>query len=97
MAATFKWLGDPTRLRIILSCLDAPQFVGDIALELKLTLSLVSQQMRLLRSGRLVIGVRKAKRIAYEVSDDHIKTVLVQMLDHTGSAVVTHATRRDPC
>lgn len=88
LAATFKLLGDPTRLRIVLRCLDAPRSVGDVALELGLSQSLVSQHLRLLRSARLVVGIRKAKRVSYEVSDDHIRTVLVQIIVHVSEAVV---------
>ena len=31
VAETFKLLGDPTRLKILLACLDQPMAVGDIA------------------------------------------------------------------
>lgn len=96
LADIFKLLGDPSRLRIVLSCLDGPKFVGDIALQLGLSQSLVSQHLRLLRSARLVKGVRHAKRIAYEVLDDHIRTVVMQMIVHTGEAHEPDADRREP-
>lgn len=83
LTTIFKLLGDPTRLRIVLGCLDEPKSVGDIATELGLSPSLVSKHLRLLRSARLVVGTRSAKRVAYGVSDDHIRTVLLQMLAHT--------------
>lgn len=42
LAETFRLLGDPTRLRILFYCLDAPRSVGDIAESLHLSQSLVS-------------------------------------------------------
>lgn len=83
LTTIFKLLGDRTRLRIMLGCLDGPKSVGDIATELGLSPSLVSKHLRLLRSARLVVGRRSAKRVAYCISDDHIRTVLLQMLAHT--------------
>lgn len=82
LAETFRLLGDPSRLRIILTCLAGPISVGDIAERLDLSLSLVSHHLRLLRGARLVKGVRQAKQIFYEIADLHVSQVLQDMAMH---------------
>lgn len=82
LAETFRLLGDPSRLRILLSCLAGPISVGDIAERLDLSQSLVSHHLRLLRGARLVKGVRQAKQIFYEIADQHVSQVLQDMAMH---------------
>ncbi|MCA0270862.1 MAG: metalloregulator ArsR/SmtB family transcription factor [Proteobacteria bacterium] len=82
LAETFRLLGDPSRLRILLTCLPGPMSVGDIAENLDLSLSLVSHHLRLLRGARLVRGERQAKQIFYEIADQHVSQVLQDMTTH---------------
>lgn len=82
LAETFRLLGDPSRLRIMLHCMKGPSPVGDIAESLELSQSLVSHHLRLLRGARLVKGVRRAKQIFYEVADHHVSRVLLDMATH---------------
>ncbi|MCO4318673.1 metalloregulator ArsR/SmtB family transcription factor [Phyllobacterium sp. 21LDTY02-6] len=82
LAETFRLLGDPTRLRILFYCLEAPRPVGDIAASLGLSQSLVSHHLRLLRGARLVRGNRQAKQIFYELADSHVSGMLVDMAHH---------------
>jgi len=82
IAETYRLLGDPTRLRVLLTCLDAPIAVGDIARATGASPSLVSHHLRLLRAARLVRGTRHNRQVFYEVADDHIARMLTDMLDH---------------
>jgi DNA-binding transcriptional ArsR family regulator len=82
LAETFRLLGDPSRLKILLTCLPGPISVGDIAEKLDLSLSLVSHHLRLLRGARLVRGERRAKQIFYEIADQHVSQVLQDMATH---------------
>lgn len=82
LAETFRLLGDASRLRIILCCLDGSMSVGEIAERLELSLSLVSHHLRLLRGARLVKGSRQAKQIFYEIADEHVRQVLLDMATH---------------
>lgn len=82
LAETFRLLGDPSRLRILLCCLPGPISVGDIAEKLDLSHSLVSHHLRLLRGARLVKGERRAKQIFYEITDHHVSHVLQDMAVH---------------
>ena len=82
LAETFRLLGDPTRLRILLFCLAAPQAVGAIARGLDLSQTLVSHHLRLLRGARLVRGERQARQVFYQVADDHVSAMLIDMASH---------------
>lgn len=82
LAETFRLLGDPSRLKILLSCLPGPISVGDIAERLDLSLTLVSHHLRLLRGARLVKGDRHGKQIFYEIADQHVSQVLQDMATH---------------
>ena len=82
LADLFHLLGDPTRLRIVLSCLAAPIAVGDIASGLQLSSSLVSHHLRLLRAARIVKAERQGKQVFYSAADAHISGVLADLLEH---------------
>ncbi|MEJ1959464.1 MAG: metalloregulator ArsR/SmtB family transcription factor [Nitrosomonadales bacterium] len=82
LADLFRLLGDATRLRIVLSCLDRPIAVNDIANKLSLSNSLVSHHLRLLRAARIVKADRHGKQVFYVAADQHISRVLTDMLEH---------------
>lgn len=82
LADLFRLLGDPTRLRIVVRCLEAPIAVGDIAKDLGLSSTLVSHHLRLLRAARLVRFERAGKRVLYSVADHHVSTMLQNMMEH---------------
>lgn len=86
----FKMMADPTRLRIIFVCLDAPQAVGAIADCLGLSQSLVSHHLRLLRATRILRGDRSGKQIFYGLADEHIRTVITDMIDHVSEPSPDH-------
>ena len=82
LADLFHLLGDPTRLRIVLACVDAPMAVSEIAASLQLSSSLVSHHLRLLRAARIVKSERQGKQVFYTTADAHISGVLHDMLEH---------------
>lgn len=86
LADLFHLLGDATRLRIVLACLSQPTAVGDIAASLDLSSSLVSHHLRLLRAARLVRGTRQNRQVLYEADDEHIRHMLIDMIEHVGEA-----------
>lgn len=83
VAETFKLLGDPTRLRILLACLDAPRSVGEIAAAAGASQSLVSHHLRLLRGARLVRGERDARQVFYQAADQHVRHMIEDILEHS--------------
>jgi ArsR family transcriptional regulator, lead/cadmium/zinc/bismuth-responsive transcriptional repressor len=82
LADMFRLLGDTTRLRIVLACLDDPISVGEIAGQLDLSPSLVSHHLRLLRAARVVKADRQGKQVFYAAADQHVSGVLADMLEH---------------
>jgi len=88
LAEMFRLMSDPTRLRIILACLDAPVSVGDMADGLGLSASLVSHHLRLLRAARLLQADRRGRQVFYVVGDSHIRSMLTDMVDHVAEGEV---------
>ncbi len=82
LAEVFHLLGDPTRLRIVVACLDDPQNVGEIADIVEVSSSLVSHHLRLLRGARLVRAERRGRQVFYVAADEHVRRTLRDMIDH---------------
>jgi len=82
LAEMFRIMGDPSRLRIILVCLDAPTCVGDIAQQTRLSPSLVSRHLRLLRAARVLRAERQGQQVFYAMADAHIRRIIADMLVH---------------
>ena len=84
LADMFRLLGDPSRLRIVLACLDGCRSVGTLVADVGLSQSLVSHHLRLLRAARLLRAERHGKQVHYSIVDEHVRSVLVDMVDHVG-------------
>jgi ArsR family transcriptional regulator len=84
LAGMFHLMGDPTRLRIIMACLDEEIAVGEIARRLGLSASLTSHHLRLLRAARVLHGARRGKQVFYGAADHHIRDMLKDMAEHVG-------------
>jgi ArsR family transcriptional regulator, lead/cadmium/zinc/bismuth-responsive transcriptional repressor len=82
LAELFRLLGEPTRLRIVTSCLDGPMSVGEITERVALSQSLVSHHLRLLRAARLLKAGRRGKRVFYSIPDCHVREMLTNMIEH---------------
>lgn len=86
LADTFGLLSDPTRLSIVITCLDQECGAGEIAEVLDISPSLTSHHLRLLRSARILKSERRGKQIFYTMADDCVHSVLKIMIEH----VFTH-------
>jgi DNA-binding transcriptional ArsR family regulator len=82
LAEMFRLMSDPSRLRIILSCLAEKVSVGDMAQQLRLSPSLVSHHLRLLRAARLLQAERQGRQVFYQITDEHVLRMLGDMVDH---------------
>jgi DNA-binding transcriptional ArsR family regulator len=87
LADLFHLLGDPTRLAIVLACLQTPLAVSEIASRLQISTSLASHHLRLLRGARIVKAERNGKQVFYCAQDHHISSVLTDMLEHVSETV----------
>src|SRR5258708_37791473 len=72
LADLFRLLGDPSRLRIVVSCLRTPLAVSDIAERLGLSVSLVSHHLRLLKGARLGRANRQGKQGVFGAGGLHV-------------------------
>jgi DNA-binding transcriptional ArsR family regulator len=84
LADLFRLLGNPSRLRIVVSCLRTPLAVSDIAERLGLSVSLVSHHLRLLKGARLVRADRQGKQVYYVADDAHVRRMVEGMVTHIG-------------
>ncbi len=82
IAEMFHLLGDPTRLRIVVCCLAGPVSVSALAERIGASPSLVSHHLRLLRAARILRAERRGKQVFYSAADEHIRTVLGDMIEH---------------
>jgi DNA-binding transcriptional ArsR family regulator len=81
-AELFRVLSDPTRVKIIYALSRTKLCVGDIADMVGVSDSAVSHQLRVLRNMGLVEYHKEGKQAFYWMSDEHIKNILEQSLDH---------------
>ena len=56
--------------------------VNDIAQLLNISTSAISHQLRILKQAQLVKFRREGKTIFYSLSDDHVRTILNQGMEH---------------
>lgn len=81
-AGFFKALGDPTRIGILLSLRSQEMCVFGICEVLGISMSAASHQLRLLRESRLVKSRKEGKFVYYSLSDDHVRTMLDNAIEH---------------
>ncbi|BBO67768.1 transcriptional regulator [Desulfosarcina alkanivorans] len=86
LALTYKIMGDPTRLRIILALRGGEMCVCDIAAYLGLSESAVSHQLRRLRELSLVSPRRDGQILYYSLDDAHVMDLVRVGLDHIGES-----------
>lgn len=82
LADLFSALSDPTRLRIISVLLGGEMNVGEIAIQLGMTESAVSHQLRGLRQMRLVRSRKEGRQVFYALDDDHVAKLYRLGLEH---------------
>ena len=82
LSELFRIFGDSTRIRILYVLFEAEMCVCDIAALLGMTQSAISHQLRALKNARLVKARREGKVVFYSLSDDHVKTIIDQGIEH---------------
>ncbi len=82
LALTYKVLGDPNRLKIVMALRDGEMCVCDLAAFLGVSESAVSHQLRRLKDLALVKGRREGQIIYYSLDDDHVTDLLNIGLEH---------------
>lgn len=82
LALTYKVLGDPNRLKIVMALRNVEMCVCDLAAFTGLTDSAVSHQLRRLKDLALVKSRRLGQIIYYSLDDEHVKRLLDIGLEH---------------
>lgn len=82
LAATFKALSDPTRVRIVAALAERALCVHDLAAILGMSHSATSHQLATLREMCLVRYQKRGRRVYYALDDDHIYDLYRQTLAH---------------
>ena len=81
-AGIFKQLGDPTRLRILVSLAEHEMCVCDISALLQMSQSAISHQLKSLRLSNLVRSRKEGKAVYYSLADEHVIRLLEQGMLH---------------
>ena len=82
LALTYKVLGDPTRLKIVMALAAGEMCVCDLAAFLGLSESAVSHQLRRLKDLALVRNRRQGPVLYYSLDDKHVADLLKVGLEH---------------
>ncbi len=82
MAAMFKMMADPTRLKLINALMLSEMCVCDLTELMGMSQSAVSHQLAALRKSRLIKSRRDGKQIYYSLDDEHISLLFNQCLIH---------------
>lgn len=76
-------MSDPTRSRILLSLLETPGYPAQLARELGLTRTNVSNHLSCLRGCGIVIAEPEGRQTRYEIADPHLAIALAALVDVT--------------
>ncbi len=75
-------MGDPARLRILLWLAQREVCVSELVELEQAKLSSISARLQQLHAARLVARRRHAKHIFYSLADEHVRALLMNVLNH---------------
>ena len=76
-------MADPTRSRILLSLLDGPGYPAQLARDLDLTRTNVSNHLTCLRGCGIVVSEPEGRQTRYEIADPHLTAALTALVEVT--------------
>ena len=82
IAATFKQLGDPTRVKIFWFLCHYEECVANISAVMEMSSPAVSHHLRLLKSENLITSRRRGKEVFYKASDNEEAQLLHIMIEN---------------
>jgi ArsR family transcriptional regulator, cadmium/lead-responsive transcriptional repressor len=85
-------LADPTRCKILLALLEGPGYPAQLADDLGLTRSNVSNHLSCLRGCGLIVGVPQGRQTRYEIADPHLTRAISELV-----SVVLAIDAGEPC
>lgn len=81
LARLGKALADPSRCRLLVALLEGPGYPAQLARQLGLTRSNVSNHLACLRGCGLVVAELEGRQTRYEIADRHLAAALDELLD----------------
>jgi DNA-binding transcriptional ArsR family regulator len=82
VAQMMQALAAPSRVRILSRLAAERCSVGELARDVQMEQSAVSQQLRMLRHLGLVVGEREGRQVIYALHDDHVRALLMEAVSH---------------
>ena len=76
-------MADPSRSRILLSLLHAPGYPAQLARDLELSRTNVSNHLACLRGCGIVVAEPEGRQTRYEIADPHLSAALTALVDVT--------------
>lgn len=76
-------MADPTRSRILLTLMEGPAYPAELARDLELTRSNVSNHLACLRDCGIAVAVPEGRQTRYEIADAHLARALTALVDIT--------------
>ncbi len=92
LARLGRALADPTRCRILVALLDGVSYPGQLASQLGLTRSNVSNHLSCLRGCGLVVATYEGRQVRYGLADAHLAHALSELVQ-----VVLAVDGEQPC
>lgn len=80
LARLGRALADPTRCRILMALLDGLSYPGQLASDLGLTRSNVSNHLGCLRGCGLVVATYQGRQVRYALADPHLARALRELV-----------------
>ena len=86
VAAMFRALGDPERLRLLVRLAQGEACVSELAEEEREKITTVSARLKTLFMARLVNRRREAKHVFYTLADEHVFPLVSNATDHAAES-----------
>jgi len=83
MSRLGRAMADPTRSKILLSLLQGPGYPAQLAEDLGLTRTNVSNHLSCLRGCGIVVAELEGRKVRYEIADPHLTVALTALVDVT--------------
>lgn len=84
MAARFKAVSEPSRLKILFALACGELCVEHITQAVDGNQSAVSHQLKILKDNKIIRARRNGKQVMYSISDGHVMTMLSVAKEHLG-------------
>ncbi len=76
-----KGIGNKSRYRLLQALLNGPKTVGELVKISKLSQPAVSQHLKILKAGGLVVDERRAQEVSYSVNAEYMLSLLKNLSD----------------